>query len=108
MQFRRQGPGKRPVHQPGKSRSGRNGCIYVLDTATNSIQQFVPTRFIHTVHEASALYADGRYDQSGTLWKTVLETDSSYALAHTGMAKALFKEATTLRPCRSMILPITG
>lgn len=69
-----------------------NGCIYVLDTATNSIQQFVPTRFIHTVHEASALYADGRYDQSGTLWKTVLETDSSYALAHTGMAKALFKE----------------
>lgn len=70
-----------------------NSNIYVLDTAANSVQKFSPTHFIQTVHMANVLYNDGKYLESSQYWQEVLNIDASYDLAHSGMAKALYKES---------------
>ena len=69
-----------------------NGALYVLDSARNHIQVMEPTAFIRNVHQASAAYSAGRYDESRQLWEEILRMDETYILAHTGMGNAFYKE----------------
>lgn len=64
--------------------------IYVLDSAAQELQIFIPTEFATLVHEALALYQDGRYIESREPWEAVLKQNDLFDLAHTGLGNAYF------------------
>ncbi|WP_424768234.1 hypothetical protein [Paenibacillus sp. sgz302251] len=68
-----------------------DGTIYILDKAMNRISLFRTTPFADLVHQASALYVDGRYAEAMEPWNKVLELNSNYDLAYNAIGKALFK-----------------
>jgi DNA-binding beta-propeller fold protein YncE len=70
----------------------RQGRIFVLDRDRNNIQVFEPTQFSELIHQASALYFNGRYEEALKPWHEVLQIDENYPLAHRGVAKALYKQ----------------
>mgnify|MGYP001025858540 FL=1 len=62
--------------------------LLVLDRQTGLITRYKPSAFARNIREASALSADGKYQQAMSLWQEVLKRDSSYELANLGMGKA--------------------
>lgn len=70
----------------------KSGSVYVLDSLKNSIQIFSPTNFTVTLHEASRLYSDGKYEQSREKWEEIKSMDESYILAYIGIGEALYSE----------------
>jgi len=64
--------------------------IYVLDSANKELQIFIPTEFASLVHDALALYQDGRYVESKEPWEAVLKMNDLFDLAHTGLGNAYY------------------
>ncbi|RXZ84033.1 hypothetical protein EBB07_02725 [Paenibacillaceae bacterium] len=69
-----------------------DGSIYIVDKTRNRIDRFVTTPFGDLVHEAAGLFVDGRYQEAKEPWRQVLELNSNYDLAYSGIGKALEKE----------------
>lgn len=69
----------------------KDGFIYVLDKDRNNVQVFRPTQFAELVHTASQLYTDGRYDEAAGPWREILQYNTNYSLAHSGIAKAYMR-----------------
>lgn len=65
--------------------------LYVADKQRNLIQVLKPTEFAGLVHQATALYLDGKYAQSEQPWQQVLRLNSMFDLAHTGIGMVAFK-----------------
>lgn len=68
-----------------------DGYIYVLDKDRNNVQIFRPTQFAEMVHTAAQLYTDGRYDEAAGPWREILQYNTNYSLAHSGIAKAYMR-----------------
>lgn len=68
-----------------------DGYIYVLDKDRNNVQVFRPTQFAEMVHTAAQLYTDGRYDEAAGPWREILQYNTNYSLAHSGIAKAYMR-----------------
>lgn len=68
-----------------------DGLIYVLDKDRNNIQVFRPTQFAELVHAGAQLYNDGRYQEAAIPWQEVLQYNTNYALAHSGIGKAYMR-----------------
>lgn len=68
------------------------GNLYVLDEEKNEVQVFRQTEFAELVHEALALYQNGRYIESKEPWQKVLRMNSLFDYANLGMGEAYFKE----------------
>lgn len=68
------------------------GNLLVLDDNRNNLQIFKETLFAKTVHEALALYNEGRYIESLSIWEEVLRYNSMYDLAHKGIGLAKFMQ----------------
>ena len=66
--------------------------IYVLDATLNSIQVLRPTEFTDLVHQAFALFQDGKYAESKEPWTEVLRMNSMFTYASTGLGEALYRE----------------
>jgi len=43
------------------------------------------------VHTAAQLYTDGRYDEAAGPWREILQYNTNYSLAHSGIAKAYMR-----------------
>ena len=71
---------------------GDNGSIYALDPDKGRIQMYQRAGFVDVLHEAVDLYNDGRYLESKPLWENILKQNTNFALAHTALGFALFKE----------------
>ena len=71
---------------------GDDDLVYVMDEQTNSIQVFAPTEFCDMVHEAFALFMDGKYTQSKKPWTEVLRMNSLFTYASIGLGEALYRE----------------
>ena len=69
-----------------------NGSIYALDPDKGRIQMYQRAGFVDVLHEAVDLYNDGRYLESKPLWENILKQNTNFALAHTALGFALFKE----------------
>lgn len=66
--------------------------IYAIDYETNSLQVFIPTHFANLVHEAIALYQEGRYSESLEPWQEVLRMNALFDLANQGIGDAYFAQ----------------
>ncbi len=62
--------------------------IYVLDKKDGSVTTFQPTTFGSLVQEAAYLYNIGEYDAAVGPWNEVLQYNSNYELAYSGLGKA--------------------
>ena len=66
--------------------------LYVLDESLGSIQVLQPTEFADLVHQAFALFQDGKYAESKEPWTEVLRMNSMFNYASTGLGEALYRE----------------
>lgn len=64
--------------------------IYVLDSANQELQIFIPTDFASLVHTALSFYQDGKYADSKGPWEEVLKMNDLFDLAHSGLGNAYF------------------
>lgn len=67
------------------------GCLYVLDRDKNLVQRFAVTDYAAMVHEALALYQEGRYAESREPWEQVLQLNSMFDYAQMGLGRAYYK-----------------
>lgn len=77
---------------PVSLQADSKGNLYVLDYAAGSVTVFEPTRFIRLIHQAVTLHGQGRYEEALVYWRQALDIDSSYKLAHRGVAKVMGKQ----------------
>jgi tetratricopeptide (TPR) repeat protein len=68
-----------------------DGTIYVVDRNRGRIDRFRTTPFSDKVHEATALYVEGRYEEARKPWQEVLDMNSNYDMAYRAIGKALLK-----------------
>jgi hypothetical protein len=64
--------------------------VYIADAA-GSIQVFEPTPLMMTIYDALALYNDGKYLESESLWREVIMRNTSVAIASKGLGHSAFK-----------------
>lgn len=76
---------------PSGIAAGSDHTLYVLDGRRSLIHVLRPTEFADLVHEATALYLDGRYGESKGPWERVLRLNSLFDRAHTGIGMAEFR-----------------
>ncbi|MBN2540445.1 MAG: hypothetical protein JXB08_02850 [Bacilli bacterium] len=64
--------------------------IYVLDSANQELQIFIPTDFASLVHTALDYYQEGLYIDSKEPWEEVLKMNDLFDLAHSGLGNAYY------------------
>lgn len=67
------------------------GRLYVLDRDKALVQRFAVTDYAALVHQALALFQEGRYAQSREPWEQVLQLNSMFDYAQTGLGRAYYK-----------------
>lgn len=65
-----------------------NNVVYVLDQRKASVTTFKRTEFGDIVHDAMALYTEGKYEEARGPWMEVLARDSNYWFAYIGLGNA--------------------
>ncbi|MDE5854866.1 MAG: hypothetical protein K2H19_07385 [Ruminococcus sp.] len=66
--------------------------LYVTDSMKNTITVFKETDFGKKVHEASALYNGGYYEEALQPWQEVLKYDGNYRRAYIGVASGYLRK----------------
>ena len=92
MAFGRMGIGRVEFGLPSEIEVDSRGNLYTLDGARSVIYVLRPTQFAELVQRASALQFDGRYEESASAWRGVLDLASNYELAHSGIAAAFYHQ----------------
>ncbi len=64
--------------------------VLVLDATKGTVTIFTQTVFGNIVHNATALYNDGYYEEALEPWLEVLKRDGNYRSAYLGIASAYF------------------
>lgn len=67
------------------------GRLYVLDRDKALVQRFAVTDYAALVHQALALYQEGRYAESREPWEQVLQLNSMFDYAQMGLGRAYYK-----------------
>jgi tetratricopeptide (TPR) repeat protein len=78
--------------QPVSIVAGSEGLLYVLDSRRDEILIFRPTEITRMIHQASHEYFDGRYQEAAAIWAEIAQRDTNFALAHSGLGKALMRQ----------------
>ena len=79
-------------YRPVSIIAGKDGVLYVLDSGRGDIQIFRPTDITKMIHLASYEYFYGDYEKAAELWRDISERNTNFALAHTGLGKALMAQ----------------
>ena len=66
--------------------------VYILDGSKNDITVFIETQFGKHIHQAFALYDEGRYTDAKDDWDQVVRRDGNYIQAYVGLGKAALNE----------------
>ena len=69
-----------------------NNNLYVVDSSKDTITIFTETSFGEIVHEATAKYNAGYYEEALEPWYEVLKRDGNYRRAYVGVASALLRK----------------
>ena len=80
------------LQRPVSIAAGKDGLLYILDSGRNNIQVFRPTELTRMIHEASYEYFAGSYDQAAKIWQDISQRNTNFALAHSGLGKALMSQ----------------
>lgn len=80
------------------------GKILVLDSELRRVTVFEPTRYAQLILTGLAYYNMGRFDESAQVWKRVLQINSNYTMAHSGIGRALLQQGQYLDAMQSFRL----
>lgn len=80
------------------------GQIYILDKERKNIQIFGPSEFANEVHTSLALYYEGFYVKSEGPWRTVLQKNNLFDLAHKGLGDAFYKQQIYDRAMKEYVI----
>lgn len=69
-----------------------DGTLMVLDKAYNGIHVFEPTTLMRNIITANYLYNDGRYQEAGPYWETILKANTNYYMANRGLGKIAYMQ----------------
>jgi len=75
--------------QPLSIVAGDQGYLYILDAGRGNIQVYRPTELTRLIHQASHEYFNGSYDKAAVLWSEIAQRNTNFAMAHSGLGKAL-------------------
>lgn len=78
--------------------------LLVVDAIKNSITVFAPTEYQQLIHNAIANYSIGNYDAATECWYQVLELNSNFDLAYTGIGNAYFMQGNYAEAMRNFKL----
>jgi YD repeat-containing protein len=79
-------------YRPVSIIAGENGVLYVLASGRGNIQVFRPTDITRMIHRGSYEYYYGDYQKAAEIWTGISERNTNFALAHTGLGKALMAQ----------------
>jgi len=79
-------------YRPTSIIAAEEGLLYVLDASRGDIQVFRPTDITQMIHRASYEYYYGDYQDAAKIWNQISERNTNFALAHTGLGKALMAQ----------------
>ncbi len=79
-------------NRPTSIVAAEDGLLYVLDSGRGDIQVFRPTDLTQMIHRGSYEYYYGDYQQAAEIWVEISERNTNFALAHTGLGKALMAQ----------------
>mgnify|MGYP003290333769 CR=1 FL=1 len=66
--------------------------LLVLDYFSGGVTRFRRTEFGSMLHSALDLYQDGKYEESGDVWREVIKQNGDYEYAYIGIGRALLRE----------------
>lgn len=66
--------------------------LLVLDSIAGSLTRFTLTEFGMQINAALSEYKKGRYEESASYWRNVLNLNSNYDLAYIGIGRAYLRE----------------
>ncbi len=90
--FGAKGTGYGQLSYPVSIETDGEGRVYVLNKTTGNITVFKPTEFANLVHEANALYSDGKYDEAEKVWQEVRVKNNYYTLALVNIGNILLRK----------------
>ena len=90
--FGAKGTGYGQLSYPVSIETDGEGRVYVLNKTTGNITVFKPTEFANLVHEANALYSDGKYDEAERVWQEVRVKNNYYTLALVNIGNILLRK----------------
>ena len=64
-----------------------NDFIYILDKERNVVHSFIPTDFTILLHNSLKLYNEGRYHESLSGFKALLQQSGDVSMVHNGLAR---------------------
>ncbi|HIW74361.1 MAG TPA: tetratricopeptide repeat protein [Firmicutes bacterium] len=67
------------------------GRMAVADKNTGLVTVLARTEYARLIDDALARYAEGNYTEAQALWKRVMEENSNFDMAYTGMGKAAYR-----------------
>ncbi len=68
-----------------------NGNIIALDKSKGIIQVYEITDFAEAVHQGTAYYLDGRYEESEQTWEYINKMNTAFLFSYEALGKAAFK-----------------
>ncbi|MFW6256596.1 MAG: YIP1 family protein [Bacillota bacterium] len=81
---RKRGAFRRPVALDNKGDK-----LVVLDALDNNLTVFYPTLYRDYIHQAIDYYENGHFELSVQSWRKILQLNSNFDLAYTGMGRGL-------------------
>lgn len=90
--FGARGTGYGQLSYPVSLETDYRGRVYILNKTTGNITVYAPTEFANMIHEANALYTQGKYDESMEIWQQVIEKNNYYTLALVNMGNILLRQ----------------
>ena len=90
--FSTNGNGYGQLSLPSGIEVDSQGRVYVLNKGSGTITVFQTTEFAAQIHDANAMYAQGKYQDAFPLWQKVLDRDSYYNLALKNMGVIHMRE----------------
>ena len=69
----------------------RGKSIYVLDREKRAVVEFVPTDYAANIYDALATYRTSHYEDSLSIWQTVLKQNSNFDLAYAKAGFCLYR-----------------
>jgi hypothetical protein len=80
-----------------------NNRIVVLD-AQGAVTVFEPTQYGQWIHAAIEFYNRGEYEKSTEMWEKVLDLNSNYDIAYTGIGRAYMRQGKATEALRAFAL----
>ncbi|MFA6936908.1 MAG: hypothetical protein WCQ67_01610 [Treponema sp.] len=66
--------------------------LFIVDSSECTVTVMTPTNYCNLIYDALEKYADGKYEESASIWEKVLQLNGNYDLAYIGLGKSELRQ----------------